>query len=1129
MAELLAELNPQQRQAVETIHGPLLVLAGPGSGKTKVLTHRIAYIIQQGIDPWNILAVTFTNKASKEMRHHLDGLVGAQAREVMMGTFHSLCARILRHHAQHVGYDRSFIIYDTEDQRRLIKQVLAEMNLSDKSYKPAAVHGVISRAKNDGLGPTQFRPDSYWEEVVGRIYEQYQDKLQRNNALDFDDLLLLTARLLRETPAVLDSYRRRWQYILVDEFQDTNLVQYELIRLLAEGHKNIFVVGDMDQCVPAGSLVLTPRGELPIEQIREGDTVISGAGRGTTTQAIVQKVHQRSYAGKIIRVTLQSGNILRVTPNHMCFARLGVCKDVHYVYLMYREDKGYRLGICVGARSDGRTLMNGLQVRVNQEHADRMWILRVCPTRNEATYYEQYYAFEYGIPTTIFHIAGRGELQLTQENINQLYASIDTRTRAAKLMEDLGLYVEYPHYRAQVVGSIDHSHRMVVHLTAFGGNGPSLQSPWYRHRVWLNTKDRILEQQVIHGGIETRPGSRGTWRVERIYKEFERTLLLAEQIAKAAGGAEIVRWATFTKGDKFAFTPAAHLRPTMVVPRWEDGQIVDDEIIAVEDRDYSGPIYDLDVVDLHNYIVEGIVVHNSVYGWRGADYRNILKFEETFPEAKTIALEQNYRSTQTILDAASALIRRNRQRKDKGLWSDLGPGNPIILFEAYDEREEAQFITREIQRLKRRDGYDNRDFAILYRMNAQSRALEEAFVRSSMKYVIVGGTRFYERREVKDVLAYLRLLHNPSDSVSLERIINVPTRGIGDKSVEQLIRWAGEMGMSAFRALETLEKGDSKKEELSTLLPQVPPPFSGRIQSALLGFYRIMQPILESLETMNLPMLVGEVVQRTQYEAYLRDGSPEGEEHWSNVIELQNVAAQYENLETREALAEFLENVALVSDADNVPDNEFDSVTLMTLHTAKGLEYPVVFIPGLDENVLPHSRAQENQEEMEEERRLAYVGVTRAKQRLYLIHTFRRTTWGRSEVSSPSRFLGELPKEAWERSTERSMRPAGEQRATSERSPARTPQASRKRTDVEESPSPWSTRRVEPEKSERAKAKPGATTTFKAGDQVRHAKFGVGIVLSCTPAGADEEVTVAFPGDTPKKLLASFAHLEKVS
>lgn len=965
MTDLLAGLNPQQRQAVAATHGPVLVLAGPGSGKTRTLTHRIAHMIQQGIEPESILAVTFTNKAAKEMRHRLHALIGEAGQGVMMGTFHSLCARILRRHIHHLGYAPSFLIYDTEDQRRLVKQVISEMNLSDKTYRANAIHGAISRAKNDGLTPKTYRAESYWEEVVKRIYEQYQEKLQTNNALDFDDLLLLTARLFQEVPSVLNNYRRLWQFIHVDEFQDTNLVQYELMRQLAEQHRNIFVVGDIDQCLPPGTRIRTPDGERPIEQIRVGDTILAGAGQGSTVEAQVGRVQKRPYRGNLVEIRLRGGRVLRATPNHVCFARAAnaAFNPPPPALGSPRRDRG--------SRSEGGTL-------------------------------------------------ARADVALA----------------------------EAP---------------------------PRMESPF------------------------------------------------------SGGAARGARWATLTRAHRYVFTPASELRPHMLVPVWRAGTITEEEIIAVAEVKYSGLVYDLDIPTWHNYVAEGMVVHNSIYGWRGADYRNILKFEESFPNQTTIALEQNYRSTQKILDAASALIRRNRNRKDKGLWSELGEGDAITTFEAYDEAEEAQYIVREIQRLKARERYGNRDFAIMYRTNAQSRALEEAFVRSSLKYVLVGGTRFYERREVKDILAYLRLLHNPYDSVALERVINVPARGIGDATYQQLTEWAARLGRSAFNALALLEQPDMG-ERLD-----LPVPFAARARKALLEFHHTLQPIAERLETINLPMVIHEITQATGFREYLEDGTPEGAERWENVVELQNVAAQYENLTAKQGLVEFLENVSLVSDADTVPEEEFDAVTLMTLHTAKGLEYPVVFIPGMNDNILPHSRAVESPEEMEEERRLAYVGITRAKQRLYLVHTFRRTTFGRPEVLAPSRFLRELPKETIIPSPDRSKRPAGEQRpALSRNNPDAewAPSPIRRRSDTPAPAAAWTTTTRRPDSPDaKAPARPAKSggAQFKAGDKVRHAKFGEGIVVSSTPTKDDEEVVVAFRSEAaPKKLLASFARLEKL-
>ncbi len=761
--DLLADLNPQQREAVSRIEGPVLVLAGPGSGKTRVLTYRIAYLVKEaGIEPYNILGVTFTNKAAREMKVRLHALLGERAEAVTLGTFHATCARILRRHIHHLGYESSFVIYDADDQRRLVQQIVRELNLDDRTYRPPAIHAAISRAKNELVPPDVFqrKASTYWEEVAGRVYAAYQERLRASNALDFDDLLLLTVELFRQVPEVLEAYRRRWHFLHVDEFQDTNHVQYELVRLLGAEHRNVFVVGDIDQ---------------------------------------------------------------------------------------------------------------------------------------------------------------------------------------------------------------------------------------------------------------------------------------------------------------------------------------------------------------------------SIYTWRGADYRNVLRFEKDFPEAHTVYLEQNYRSTQTILDAAQAIIEKNPNRKPKRLWTEKGHGPKIIVHEAYDEVDEANFVVREVARLVARGEARRSEIAVMYRTNAQSRSLEEAFVRAAVPYVLVGGTRFYERREVKDLLAYLRVVHNPFDMMSLERIVNVPPRGIGEKTWADLLWWAGELGVPVYTALQVLatlveQRGAPEDKAESPLLPDVPPPFDRRAERVLCAFQALLQELMQARQTLNVLELLDLIVERAGYEAYLRDGSDEGEDRWENVKELRNVAAQYAFLPPESGLTTFLEEVALVSDADEV-DTERDAVTLMTVHTAKGLEFKVVFLVGMEEGLFPHSRSLDDAESLAEERRLAYVGITRAKERLYLVHTFRRQMWGRSDLSEPSRFLYDIPPHLLQRPQVREARQGtlGFDMSRSLRSSRR---AANER-DVE-----LAAKRVQRQQAARAQK---AGLQFKPGDRVRHPKFGEGVVVASKPSGDDEEVTVAFVSEGPKRLLASLAKLEKIS
>src|SRR6266545_4494856 len=1145
-ADLLSSLNQAQQQAVQAIDGPVLVLAGPGSGKTRVLTHRIAYLIgEAGVDPHNIIAVTFTNKAAREMKERLDALLGSgKAAALTVGTFHSICTRFLRRDIVHLGRERDFAIYDADDQQRVMRRVLKDLDLDEKKYAPRAIHANISRAKNKLIDVDEYQKlgHTYYDEVVSRCFARYQQLLRESNALDFDDLLVETARLFDQHPQVLAKYQDRYLYLLADEYQDTNKAQYVLLKQLAAKNRNIFVVGDEDQCIPEGSLVRTPQGEAPIERIAVGDIVVCGAGRGTTAHGTVEKTHSRPYQGKIVRITLQSGCALHATPNHMCFARLGPHLDVYYVYLMYRRDKGYRIGLTRGYRSEGRRygVVNGLDVRARQEHADKAWILRVCADRAEAAFYEQFFAITYGIPTMIFDVAGRGDLSITQETIDQLYAAIDTRSHAERLMNNLAIFEDYPHIQPSGSSGTTSEARMLVHLTAFGGHEPSRASPWFRHRVWLNTTSSVLEQQVVDNGIATRSGQRATWRVERVYKELEQTSLFAEEIARAAGELDIVRWATFTSGGKFAFQPAAHLRPSMRVPMWQDGKIVDEEISAVEFVDYDGMVYDLDVAHLHNYAVSDVIVHNSVYAFRGADVRNIRLFEADYPDARVILLEQNYRSTQAILDVAQAVIKGGEKRKHvKRLWTENDQGVLVQIQEGYDQEDEAQFVAGEIGRLIAGGEYHPRDIAIMYRTNAQSRAVEEALIARGLPYQLVGGTRFYERKEIKDALAYLRLALNPYDSVSFSRVLNWPGRGIGERSEDELNRWATSLGVPNYVALQMLVEGsgtgDAGLGDLASMdnsqspIPNPQSPFAARTKTILLSFLHLLDELIAQREQGDLGDLMDFLFGRVGFhEALQREYSPEeAADRWNNVLELRNVAVNYVNLPRENQLPVFLEEVALVSDLDTVKE-ERDTVTCITLHQAKGLEYPAVFLVGLEEGLLPHSRSIDDREALEEERRLFYVGATRAKQRLYLLYAFRRTTYGRTNVSQSSRFLADIPKELVKSPTKRAYNSSQQSSMFSGRSGAGGFGGLASRGPAPARAGSRASSVIVP----RARPDPGGAAGlreagFFAGQKVRHGTFGDGIVVSSKLVENDEEVTVAFAGKGVKRLLASFAKLEK--
>jgi DNA helicase-2/ATP-dependent DNA helicase PcrA len=804
---IVARLNPEQARAVTTTDGPLLILAGAGSGKTRVLAHRIAYLIGvQGVRPWEILAVTFTNRAAGELRERIISLVGEPGRDVQAGTFHALNARVLRRDGEAIGIDRRFVIYDTDDQQALMKQLLREEDLpATGEFRPSAILGAISRAKNEMLDPTFLADNAVnrHEKIVARLAVRYQERLRKVGALDFDDLLLEGVRLFQEAPHVLARYQDRWRYLHVDEYQDTNRPQYLWVRALAAKHRNLAVVGDDDQ---------------------------------------------------------------------------------------------------------------------------------------------------------------------------------------------------------------------------------------------------------------------------------------------------------------------------------------------------------------------------SIYRWRGADIRNILDFERDYPDATVVKLERNYRSTQLILNAAHGVVSRNTERTDKKLWTEQSGGRPIQRFEAYNEEEEAEWIARQVEglvggrgsALTRRaddDGEDDvfraQDIAVMYRMNAQSRAIEEAFLRYGIRYQLVGGTRFYARREVKDALAYLRVLRSDTDVVSFERIVNVPARSIGDKTIEVLRRdAAGER--STWEAIERAGRG-----EIEGLAP--------RARTALADFAVLIRRLRARVGVLALPELLDEVLEASGYRAMLADGSEDGEERWANLLELRSVTTRYDDLSPEDALDRLLEETALVADQDQY-EGGADAVTLITLHAAKGLEFPVVFIAGLEEGLFPHSRALDDEKELEEERRLAYVGITRAKRRLFLSHAWRRATWGMGQASVPSRFLLEIPPDLMvgprlDREGERDGDAPldldlvfGSRRTSRFGTPIRTGGGSwRQGSGRPGGPAAGETFRPSRDLAARREAFAGGAPSgsvggapaaapsvkparpvipgerqFRDGDRVRHGRWGDGIVVSSKLTRSDEEVTVAFktPGVGTKQMLASLANLE---
>ncbi len=948
VSHLLDTLNPVQREAVEHTEGPLLILAGAGSGKTRVLTYRIAYLIQEKKVPaWNILAVTFTNKAANEMKERVAALVGSEGKDVWVSTFHSFCARVLRVHAPLLGYGKNFVILDPSDQTALMRTILSELNINDKSFPPATILGTIGRAKDELITPETYGANAsdYYEQVVASAYDLYQKKLKRNNAMDFDDLIVMTVKLFREHPEVIETYQNRFKYIMVDEYQDTNHGQYVLINLLARKHKNICVVGDDDQCIVSDATVLTDAGPWRVDALSQGAIIIGAAGWNSTAPSLVGRVSKKSYQGPILHIFTKYGKDLRVTPNHMFFS----------------------------------------------------------------------------------------------------------------------------------IGDKSSEHENVINLTMFGTDSLCPQFHWHSHSVsWGNISEGVINEEELSKD------------------EFLDARSLALKLSGVLPRSQVVEESKLTSGKPFSLMPASSLRVGMKIPSYQ-GNIVEDEILRIDVQEYTGEVYDLYVPGLHNFIANGIVVHNSIYGWRGADIRNILDFEKDYNGTKVVRLEQNYRSTQTILDAANAVVANNTTRMRKKLWTQKGHGAEIFCYEAYNQNDEAFYVVNEIMNLKKNMGFKYGDMAVLYRTNAQSRTFEEELLKANVKYKMIGGFKFYERKEIKDIISYLRLLVNPSDLVSFQRIINVPRRGIGTISADKLAIYAEEKDISILDACREVDEiqGIGKK-----------------IKELVKSFSQMMQGFIDLLGEVGVTDLVQRVLDATGYIRELEaERTIEADGRVENLNELLTVTRSFEaRASNPKDLQTFLEEVALMTDIDKF-DEEEDAVTLMTVHSAKGLEFNVVFIVGLEEEILPHKRSiYESVDGIEEERRLFYVAITRARERLYMTRASSRMLYGAISRNPPSRFFDEIPEGLM----------------------CHVEGTSYREIDVVPNFNTKAATRMRTGKLKSAPSTKTSRTGFSPGDQVRHSSWGVGTIVAVKGIGPKSEITVAFPNKGLKRLAAGIAPIERI-
>lgn len=1103
MPSILDNLNPAQRLAVEHFEGPLLIFAGAGSGKTRVLTHRIAHLISEhGVPPWSILAVTFTNKAAGEMKARIEALVGgAVARDMWVGTFHSICARLLRFDGDKNGIDPNFLIYDDADQMSVVKNCLKEMGLADnKSIQPRAILSLIGNAKEKLVIPEAYSRQfsgGYMEDIAGAVYRMYQERLFANNALDFDDLIMQAVLLLRARPEVLEKYANRFRFVLVDEYQDINNPQYQLVKSLASKHRNLCCVGDDDQCFAEGTKVTMADGStVPIEDIRPGDMVLSGYGSGDFRGAAVTRVSKRPDVTDLIAIHTSAGRRLVSTPEHIHFAgyRLGLAPNVFFTYLMYKRGIGYRLGTSqVHTRGQVKPVV-GYPQRAVQEHADALWIIATHQSENAARELEYVLSLRYQLPTLPFvprKGGSRNGLVHDSEAIGRVFAAFDTCSSAVSLLASLGMSVHNPHHQPRS----QNSNRRNVTVTLCGDHSGATPM----HRIAMAGNDDEGKAILESLGLSVRPAKAGStgWRFETAFGNYGRAEALVDRLSEAfdlnvnrmarLGPAEPGR-----AGHSLPFIPAASVQPGMSLFAANGSY---DAVERVERLPGKTTVYDIDVSPTHNFVAEGIVTHNSIYAFRGANVGLILAFERDYPDAKVVKLEQNYRSTGNILAAAHAVVSKNRERKAKQLWTAEPEGTKISVFAAQGEREEAMWVGERIL-AARSMGRTWQNFAILYRTNAQSRVFEDIFMNYRIPYRIVGGLRFYERKEIKDIVAYLRLALNPSDTVSLRRVVNLPTRGIGATSFGRIEEFAATNSLSLFQACERVT-------EIESVIPKT--------RNAVLSFVAIVRSLQLDAQQMDVHDLVARAFETTGYVKWLKeDGTSESETRIENLMELLTVTQEFQSRSDDRSLRAFLEGVSLMSDIDEAPDEE-DAVILMTLHSAKGLEFPVVFLVGMEEGLFPHARSLDDQSSLEEERRLAYVGITRAREELFLTYAYSRQVFGAMQNNRVSRFLDDVPEELLD------------DRCPSRLAPA--PWAGAPRS----GPSLWEQmqkRNVSgaPQRSER----PASTSPYRVGQKVRHAKFGVGTVVAAQGGGDDAQVTVAFPDAGIRKLMLAYAKLETV-
>lgn len=867
---------------------------------TRVLTRRIAYLLENDVPAWQILAMTFTNKAAGEMKERINQMVPSGASELWIGTFHSICLQILFRHQEEIGLPEGFTIIDPKDQQKIMKEQLEKIG-SQKEGK--TILNLISDFKNELKTPQMIHEEAENpnERLIANLYTAYEDVKDESHYLDFDDLLMKVVFLFRYHPNVRDKYQKRFRYVLSDEVQDSNIAQFELLKLFSMHHQNLFAVGDVDQCQPPETMVQTPYGHKRIDELQNGDHVSAWGRKEQYTNGLGYPVEvaSRPYQGNMMTIQAD-GKSTRATPNHKFIARwTDRPQNIWVTYLMYREDRGYRVGWCQLFNVD-RMFHAGARARL--EGAEKMWILATHESKKEATIYESIMSTRYGVPTTMFE--PNDELY-TEDVIAQIFEASDVNGGVQCL----------------------HDHHMEV------------DCPLYPYPQEVKGRPTFFECYASNliPGLMSLP-------------------LPSDRYNRN-------QWAT---------------------------------IEGVDAEYYEGDVYSLDVETHHNYVADGLVTLNSIFGFRGAQIDNMLSFEKTLSDVTTYRLEENYRSTGNIIEASNAVIEHNTQRLDKTAFTRQDDGAKIKFYHADDDSREAEFVCDVIQQQITRGDRPPNEIGVLFRTNAQSRVIEMAMNKRRIPYHLVGGTGFFERKEIKDAIAYLRAIDNASDHLALERIINTPKRKIGDTTVNKVKEYADSVYVSLPKALEHADD-----------VPNISKP----AKASITQFVSIIQSARTYAQNHNVLETFQYIMQQVDFLSQFDTKKEEDEQRRENIEELERMIGEW--LHERDddqptTITAFLQENMLASDLDELEDG--GAVHMMSVHKAKGLEYDVVLVVGCNDDIFPHARSKQSTLAVEEERRLFYVALTRAREQLYITMCRQKFMQGRVLRQGPSPFLKEIPK-----------------------------------------------------------------------------------------------------------------------